>query len=154
MSFDDGDGDEGEETTPVCAERVITACLPCLGRGAVRLVDGRHPGDERQIRCPFCRGAGKRIVLLRGGREVSAAEERAAMKVADTGRCPGSFRAGRSAAFGRVGCPACGARLRPLPGLRVPNHVAERNRLRDAAPVPYRAEPKLATAGARRAARR
>ncbi|HVZ75520.1 MAG TPA: hypothetical protein VHJ20_24270 [Polyangia bacterium] len=40
-------------------------------------------------------------------------------------RCKGSFRAGRAAPFGRVVCPVCAARLRPLPGLRAPNHKAE-----------------------------
>jgi hypothetical protein len=64
--------------------------------------------------------------LLRGEREVFVAEEIEAMKVADLGRCKGSFHPGRRAAFGRVACPECGGRFRPLPGLRVPNHVAVR----------------------------
>ena len=57
------------------------------------------------------------------------------MKVAETGRCKGAFRAGRRAAFGRVACPECGGRFRPLPGLRVPNHVSARK------PVPPDAPP-------------
>ena len=48
------------------------------------------------------------------------------MKVEDMGRCKGAFRAGRRAAFGRVACLECGGRFRPLPGMRVPNHVSQR----------------------------
>ena len=59
------------------------------------------------------------------------------MKVADTGRCKGAFHAGRRAAFGRVVCSVCGARFRPMPGLRVPNHVSQR----DAKPDPTKPDP-------------
>ncbi len=48
------------------------------------------------------------------------------MKPDDLGRCKGAFHAGRRAAFGRVVCSECGGRFRPLPGLRVPNHIAQR----------------------------
>jgi hypothetical protein len=48
------------------------------------------------------------------------------MKVADVGRCKGAFHPGRRAAFGRVACAVCGGRFRPLPGLRVPNHISVR----------------------------
>ena len=61
------------------------------------------------------------------------------MKVADTGRCKGAFHAGRRAAFGRVVCSVCGARFRPMPGLRVPNHVSQR----DAKPDPTKPDPTL-----------
>jgi hypothetical protein len=57
---------------------------------------------------------------------VLVADEKDAMKVADLGRCKGAFREGRRAAFGRVACLACGGRFRPLPGMRVPNHIAQR----------------------------
>jgi hypothetical protein len=62
------------------------------------------------------------------------------MKVADLGRCKGVFRTGRRAAFGRVACPECGGRFRPLPGMRVPNHVAQRAPKGDPA-EPDSAEP-------------
>ncbi len=54
------------------------------------------------------------------------AREIADMTFADTGRCKGAFHAGRRAAFGRVACLVCGGRFRPLPGLRVPNHISAR----------------------------
>jgi len=57
---------------------------------------------------------------------VLVGDEKDAMKVADLGRCKGAFREGRRAAFGRVVCLACGGRFRPLPGMRVPNHIAQR----------------------------
>ena len=57
------------------------------------------------------------------------------MKPASLGRCPGAFHPGRAASFGRVVCSACGARLRPLPGLRVPNHIAARPPKGGAPPV-------------------
>jgi hypothetical protein len=40
-------------------------------------------------------------------------------------RCKGSLHPGRRAPFGRVVCPLCLARLRPLAGGRVPNHKAD-----------------------------
>jgi hypothetical protein len=66
------------------------------------------------------------LILLRGQREVSVAEEKEALKDADLGRCPGAFRAGRRAPFGRVACLECGGRFRPLAGMRVPNHISVR----------------------------
>lgn len=119
---DDGVFDEAEEPTPACAERVVARCLPCLGLGRIRLVVGFL---ETRWPCPVCRGAGVAIIRLRAGREAFVADE---MVVADTGRCRGAFRTGRRAPFGRVVCPECGARFRPLPGQRVPNHVSERPR--------------------------
>jgi hypothetical protein len=74
-------------------------------------------------RCLVCRGVGVRIMALREGREVLVADE---VKVAKPGRCEGTFRAGRRAAFGRVACTVCGGRFRPLPGQRVPNHISQR----------------------------
>jgi hypothetical protein len=109
-----------EEPTPVCAERVVVACLPCLGRGTIHLVDGRR---EMVRRCFVCRGAGVRLMVLRYGREVFVADE---VKVPKLGRCEGTFHVGRKAAFGRVACTVCGGRFRPLPGQRVPNHIAQR----------------------------
>ena len=121
---------DAEETTPAFPERISIRCLPCLGMGKIRVVvDGAR---ETLRACPACRGAGVRVLLLRGQREVFVADE---MKVAETGRCKGAFRAGRRAAFGRVACPECGGRFRPLPGLRVPNHVSARK------PVPPDAPP-------------
>jgi hypothetical protein len=52
------------------------------------------------------------------------------MEFADLGRCKGVFHPGLRGAFGRIVCPVCGARLRPLPGQRVPNHVAARPTVR------------------------
>jgi hypothetical protein len=115
------DGYDDEETTPVFAERGVSTCMPCVGRGAIYLADGRR---ERMRPCPVCRGAGVRVIMFRGGKEVFVADE---MKVADLGRCRGSFHTGRRAAFGRVACGVCGGRFRPLQGLRVPNHVAVRD---------------------------
>jgi hypothetical protein len=57
------------------------------------------------------------------------------MKGESLGRCAGTFRAGRRASFGRVVCSVCGARLAPLPGSRVPNHVAARPAKPDARPT-------------------
>ncbi|HVX93815.1 MAG TPA: hypothetical protein VHK47_02800 [Polyangia bacterium] len=37
-------------------------------------------------------------------------------------RCPASLRPGRPGRFGRVICPSCGARLKPLTGARLPVH--------------------------------
>ena len=108
-----------EEETPI-AERVFARCLPCLGQGQIRVVDALR----EQIRpCPLCRGAGMRIILFRGNREVFVSDE---MKVEDMGRCKGAFRAGRRAAFGRVACLECGGRFRPLPGLRVLEQTKDR----------------------------
>ena len=114
---------EREEETPVAAERALMRCLPCLGQGKIRM--GRVVDALREeIRpCPLCRGAGLRIILFRGNREVFVSDE---MKVEDVGRCKGAFRAGRRAPFGRVACLECGGRFRPLPGMRVPNHVSQR----------------------------
>jgi hypothetical protein len=124
-NFDDderssfGGDDDDDEETPV-AERALMRCLPCLGEGQIRLVDALR---ESIRPCPLCRGMGLRIILLRGEREVFVSDE---MKVAEVGRCKGAFRAGKRAAFGRVACLECGGRFRPLPGLRVPNHVSQR----------------------------
>lgn len=121
--FDDDDEDPpfgSEETTPI-AERSLMRCLPCLGTGRLRLLGVELYETLRP--CPYCKGLGSRIVLLRGKREVFVADE---MKFAQLGRCKGAFRAGTRAPFGRVVCPECGARLRPLPGLRMPNHKAAR----------------------------
>jgi hypothetical protein len=63
------------------------------------------------------------------------------MTTEDLGRCKGAFHPGRRAAFGRVVCAECGGRFRPLPGLRVPNHIAQRPS-RDATDVPPRATRK------------
>jgi hypothetical protein len=115
---------DDDDPTDVCAERVVVRCVPCRGSGALRVV-----GDPRvgiPWRCPVCRGAGLQIVVMRGSRAVSVAEERAAMKPDDLGRCKGAFHPGRRAAFGRVVCSECGGRFRPLPGLRLPNHIAQR----------------------------
>jgi hypothetical protein len=120
--YDEGGFGEAEEPTPTCAERVVARCLPCLGLGRIRLVEGLL---ETRRQCPVCRGAGVAIIRLRDGREAFVADE---MVVADTGRCRGAFRTGRRAPFGRVVCPECRARFRPLPGQRVPNHVSERRR--------------------------
>jgi hypothetical protein len=129
-SDESGSGESGgrdllweEETTPLCAERVLMRCLPCLGRGAIRLLDGLR---ETLRRCPACKGNGMRIALLRDGRETSVAEVDDEMKIADAGRCKGTFLTGRRAAFGRVACTVCGGRFRPLPGQRVPNHISQR----------------------------
>jgi hypothetical protein len=116
--------DDDDDPTDVCAERVVVRCTPCLGSGALRLLGALRV--EIPWRCPVCRGAGLQIVLMRGTRAVSVAEERAAMKPDDLGRCKGAFHPGRRAAFGRVVCSECGGRFRPLPGLRVPNHIAQR----------------------------
>jgi hypothetical protein len=116
--------DDGEETTDVCAERVVARCVPCLGSGTIRVLGARHV--DVPWRCPICRGAGLHIVVLRAGRARSVAEEIADMKPDDLGRCKGAFHPGRRAAFGRVVCSECGGRFRPLPGLRVPNHIAQR----------------------------
>jgi hypothetical protein len=114
--------DEDDETTLV-AERLVVRCLPCLGVGALRVLDALR---ETIRPCPVCRGAGLSIILVRGQREVSVADEKGAMKVADLGRCKGAFRTGRPAAFGRVACLECGGRFRPLAGMRLPNHIAQR----------------------------
>jgi hypothetical protein len=37
-------------------------------------------------------------------------------------KCPSSLRPGRPGRFGRVICPSCGARLKPLTGARLPVH--------------------------------
>jgi hypothetical protein len=134
-----GFDDEGDEPTDVCAERVLVRCLPCLGSGAIRLLDARR--FEAGRRCPVCRGAGLHIVVVRSGRARSEAEEAFDMKTEDLGRCKGAFHPGRRAAFGRVVCAECGGRFRPLPGLRVPNHIAQRPS-RDATNVPPRATRK------------
>ena len=112
-----------EEDTPVAAERALMRCLPCLGLGQIRIVRAVDALREHIRPCPLCRGAGLRIILFRGNREVFVSDE---MKVEDMGRCKGAFRAGRRAAFGRVACLECGGRFRPLPGMRVPNHVSQR----------------------------
>jgi hypothetical protein len=39
-------------------------------------------------------------------------------------KCRGSLRPGTRGTFGRVVCPVCGARLKPMPGQRLPNHKA------------------------------
>jgi hypothetical protein len=119
---EDGSFYEDEETTLV-AERVLARCLPCLGQGAITLLDAVR---ETIRPCPVCRGTGMSIILFRGQREVTVAEEKEAMKAEDLGRCPGAFRAGRRAPFGRVACLECGGRFRPLPGLRLPNHISVR----------------------------
>jgi hypothetical protein len=123
----DGDGEDGsffeDEETTLVAQRVLARCLPCLGQGSIHLVDAAR---ETIRTCPVCRGAGMSIILMRGQREVSVADEKDAMKVADLGRCPGAFRPGRRAPFGRVACPDCGGRFRPLAGMRVPNHISVR----------------------------
>jgi hypothetical protein len=119
---DDG-GAFGEDETTLVAERLVVRCLPCRGAGTLRILDALR---ETIRPCPVCRGAGVSIILVRGQREVSVADEKDAMKVADLGRCKGAFRAGRPAAFGRVACLECGGRFRPLAGMRLPNHVAQR----------------------------
>lgn len=131
--------DDGDEITDVCAERVVARCVPCLGSGAIRVLAARCV--EVPWRCPVCRGAGLHIVVLRAGRARSVAEEAVDMKPDDLGRCKGAFHPGRRAAFGRVVCPECGGRFRPLPGLRVPNHIAQRPS-RGATDVPPRATRK------------
>lgn len=140
--YSDGDDDDDEdsfaepdETTPVCAQRAIVSCLPCRGGGAIAVLTVAVLTGRRETiwLCPVCRGAGTRIILLRRGREVALADEKDAMNSVDLGRCKGAFRAGRRAAFGRVACLACGGRFRPLPGLRVPNHIAQRKPSKDSA---------------------
>jgi hypothetical protein len=116
--------DDGDDVTDVCGERVVTRCVPCLGSGAIRVFAAR--GVDVLWRCPVCRGAGLHIVVLRAARARSVAEENGDMKPDDLGRCKGAFHPGRRAAFGRVVCSECGGRFRPLPGLRVPNHIAQR----------------------------
>ena len=120
---DDHEDDPDETDKTPIAERALTRCLPCLGQGQIRIVSGVDASRESIRPCPLCRGVGVRIILLRGAREVFVSDE---MKVAEVGRCKGAFRAGRRAAFGRVACLECGGRFRPLPGMRVPNHVSQR----------------------------
>jgi hypothetical protein len=120
--FDDGDDDPddgGDETTPVMAERNFSRCLPCLGTGRLRLL-GVELYETRRP-CPYCKGAGTRIVVMRAQKEIIVADE---MKFVEMGRCKGAFHLGKRAPFGRVVCPVCAGRFRPLQGLRVPNHVA------------------------------
>src|SRR3954462_4993757 len=106
-----GRGEDDDDTpTPVVARRLMR-CLPCLGTGRLRLL-GVELYETRRP-CPYCRGAGTRIVLLRAEREVSS---RDGMTFAELGRCQGSFRPGRRAPFGRVVCSVCGARFRPMSG--------------------------------------
>jgi hypothetical protein len=109
--------DDLDEPTPVVPRRLYR-CLPCLGTGRLRLL-GVELYETRRP-CPYCRGAGTRIMVVRA---VSPEDD---MKFADLGRCTGAFRPGRRAPFGRVVCAGCGGRFSPLPGLRVPNHVAQR----------------------------
>jgi hypothetical protein len=108
-----------DEPTPVMAERRFSRCLPCLGTGRLRLLGIELYETHRP--CPYCKGAGSRIVVWRAQAEVVVADE---MKSADVGRCKGAFHLGKRAAFGRVACTVCGGRFRPVQGLRVPNHVA------------------------------
>lgn len=117
---DEDELDDVEEPTPVVERRLIR-CIPCLGTGRLRLL-GVELYETRRP-CPYCRGAGTRIIGLRAEREVVVSDD---MKFADLGRCQGAFRAGRRAAFGRVVCTGCGGHFKPLPGLRVPNHIAQR----------------------------
>ena len=108
----------------MCAERAVARCLPCLGQGTIRvIITGRETGHETLRPCPLCRGLGTRIMVLRGAVEVFVADE---IEVADLGRCKGAFHPGRRAAFGRVACPVCGGRFKPMAGLRVPNHISVR----------------------------
>jgi len=47
-------------------------------------------------------------------------------------KCQGSLHPGRRGTFGMVVCPVCGARLKPMPGHRLPNHkIASAHRNRD-----------------------
>lgn len=121
--FDDEDepyGDGGvDETTPVMAQRNFSRCLPCLGTGRMRLLGVELYETHRP--CPYCKGAGTRIVITRAQKEVAVADE---MKFVEMGRCKGAFHLGKRAPFGRVVCSVCGGRFRPLQGLRLPNHVS------------------------------
>jgi hypothetical protein len=80
----------------------------------IELYETRRP-------CPYCKGAGTRIVVTRAQKEIVVADE---MKFVEMGRCKGAFHLGKRAPFGRVVCSVCGGRFRPLQGLRVPNHVS------------------------------
>jgi hypothetical protein len=113
-------GDEGDEPTPVVPRRLIR-CVPCLGTGRLRLL-GVELYETRRP-CPYCRGAGTRIIAVRAEREVVVSDE---MKFADLGRCAGAFRVGKRAPFGRVICSGCGGHFKAMTGLRVPNHIAQR----------------------------
>jgi tRNA(Arg) A34 adenosine deaminase TadA len=101
------------------AERRFTRCLPCLGTGRMRLLGIELYETHRP--CPYCKGAGERVVFWRAHKEVVVADE---MKFVDMGRCKGAFHLGKRAPFGRVVCSVCGGRFRPVQGLRVPNHVS------------------------------
>jgi hypothetical protein len=94
--------------------------MPCLGTGRLRLLGVELYETHRP--CPYCRGAGTRWVV-RGPKENNLADE---MKFIDVGRCKGAFFPGKRAPFGRVICSVCRGRFKPLQGLRVPNHVAEK----------------------------
>ena len=123
-----------EESTDVCAERVVLRCLPCAGRGVIRVL---ARGRETMVfgrPCPACRGAGVRFMRPAGEREVFVAD---GVKDTELRQCKGTFHPGRRAAFGRVACTVCGGRFRPLPGQRVPNHISQR--------PPVKADPPPAT---------
>jgi len=112
---------DDDEPTPV-SERGFMRCLPCLGTGRLRLLGAElYELYETRRPCPYCKGAGTRLVALRRLGEHLMADD---MKFADLGRCKGSFKLGRKAAFGRVACSVCGGRYKPVQGLRVPQHVA------------------------------
>jgi hypothetical protein len=121
-----------DEPTPVVPRRLFR-CVPCLGTGRLRLL-GVELYETRRP-CPYCRGAGTRILptaAVPAQKEVVVSDD---MKFVDLGRCKGAFRAGRRAPFGRVVCAGCGGRFTPLPGLRVPNHVAQRPPSKDSPPT-------------------
>src|SRR5262249_61162048 len=120
--FDDANepygGELREDATPVMAERRFTRCLPCLGTGRLRLLGIELYETHRP--CPYCKGAGERILVVRARKEVVVADE---MKFVEVGRCKGAFHLGKRAPVGRVACSVCGGRVRPVPGLRVPDPV-------------------------------
>src|SRR3954453_19223981 len=97
--FDDADepydADAGDETTPVMAQRHFWRCLPCLGTGRMRLLGIELYETHRP--CPYCKGAGTRLVVWRAQAEVVVADE---MKFMDMGRCKGAFHLGKRAPFG------------------------------------------------------
>src|SRR4051794_26232131 len=58
------DYDDDEPT--VVAQRGLMRCLPCLGTGRLRLLGNElYELYETRRPCPYCRGAGARIVALR-----------------------------------------------------------------------------------------
>ena len=125
---------EAEDPTPTTlpgAVRTFTWCMPCVGRGTIRVLAGSQGLRETLRTCPvWYRGTGNRIMPRSEASGKSPWRKNVRRDAKGRGHRPVQRRVSRRTtrtAFGRVVCSVCGGRFRPLSGLRVPNHVSQRD---------------------------